>query len=85
MFDEHDLIYSPLNQTLHLEGHRLEIHIYRMPNTGWTLEVVDEKNNSTVWDGEFDTDQDAMDTALADITAEGIEAFIGRPPDQHLH
>ena len=40
MFDEHALIYSPLNQTLHLEGHRLEIHIYRMPNTGWTLEVV---------------------------------------------
>lgn len=56
-----------------------------MPNTGWTLEVVDELNNSTVWDGEFETDQTALDTALADIKAEGIKAFIGRPPDQHLH
>ena len=85
MFDENDLIESPLSQILHLEGHRLAIQIYRMPDTAWTLEVVDELNNSTVWDGEFDTDQEALDTALADIKAEGIEAFIGRPPDQHLH
>lgn len=84
MFDENDLIQSPLNQTLHIEGHRLEIHMYRMPDTSWTLEVVDELNNSTVWDGEFKTDQEALDTALADIKAEDIEAFIGRPPDQHL-
>lgn len=51
-----------------------------MPDTGWTLEVVDEHNNSTVWDGEFETDQAALETALADIQAEGIEAFLARPP-----
>lgn len=64
-------------------GRSLDIHIYRMPNTGWTLEVVDDQNTSTVWDGEFATDQEALDTALADINAEGIEAFIARPPDPH--
>ena len=85
MFDENDLIQSPLNQTYQDKGHKVEIYIYRMPETGWTVEVVDELNNSTVWDGEFDTDQEALDTALADIKAEGIEAFIGRSPDQHLH
>lgn len=85
MYDESDLIQSPLSQTYQDKGRKVEIHIYRLPDTGWTLEVVDEHNNSTVWDGEFDTDQEALDTALADIKAEGIEAFIARPPDQHLH
>lgn len=56
-----------------------------MPNTGWTLEVVDDQNNSTVWDGEFATDKEALDAALEDIKAEGTEAFIARPPNQHLH
>lgn len=79
MYDEHDLIDSPLNQTCEIDGHSLGIHIYRMPDTGWTLEVVDEHNNSTVWDGEFETDQAALETALADIQAEGIEAFLARP------
>ncbi len=79
MNDEHDLIDSPLNQTYTADGHSVEIQIYRMLNTGWTLEVVDDQNNSTVWDGEFATDKEALDAALEDIKAEGIEAFIARP------
>jgi hypothetical protein len=47
--------------------------------------VVDDLNKSTVWDGEFATDQEALDTAMAEINAEGIEAFIARPPDQPTH
>ena len=85
MYDEHDLIDSPLNQTFAANGRSVEIHIYRMPNTGWTLEVVDDLNNSTVWDGEFATDQEALDTAMAEIHAEGIEAFIAGAPDQPTH
>ena len=85
MHDEHDLIDSPLSQTYTSKGHSVEIRIYRLPNTGWTLEVVDDRNNSTVWDGEFSTDQEALETALADIEEEGIEAFIDKPPNAHLH
>jgi hypothetical protein len=85
MYDEHDLIDSPLNQTYTADGRSVEIHIYRMPHTGWTLEVVDDLNKSTVWDGEFATDQEALDTAMAEINAEGIEAFIARPPEQPTH
>lgn len=85
MYDEHDLIDSPLNQTYAVNGRSVEIRIYRMPNTAWTLEVVDDQNNSTVWDEEFATDQEALDTAMADINAEGIEAFIAGPPDQPTH
>lgn len=80
MHDENDLIHSPLSQTYAADGCSVEIHIYRMPTTGWTLEVVDDQNNSTVWDGEFATDQEALDMALADINAEGIAAFIAGPP-----
>lgn len=80
MYDERDLIDSPLSQTCEVDGHSVDIQIYRLPDTGWTLEVVDEHNNSTVWEGEFETDQAALDTALADIKSEGIEVFIGRKP-----
>ena len=85
MYDEHDLIDSPLSQTFTANGLTVEIQIYRMPDSGWTLEVVDEHNNSTVWDGEFATDQEALDMALADIRAEGIESFNGRAPKEPLH
>lgn len=69
--DEHDLIDSPLTQTYTADGRSVEIYIYRMPNTGWTLEVVDDQNNSTVWDGEFATNKEALDVALEDIKRRG--------------
>jgi hypothetical protein len=64
---------------------RVEIKIYRLPNFNWTLEVVDEYNNSTVWDDEFEADQQALDAALEDMKAEGIEAFIGSAPGESMH
>lgn len=60
MSDEHDLIDSPLNRTLHGRWAFGRNPHLPQPNTGWTLEVVDDQNNSTVWDGEFATDQEAL-------------------------
>ena len=34
----------------------------------------------TVWDGEFNTDQEAFDLFLEEIKAEGIDAMIGPEP-----
>jgi len=48
MYDENDLIYSPLQRSYSEGGKTIEICIYRMPDTGWTAEVVDQYNNSTV-------------------------------------
>ena len=76
-YDEHDLIDSELNQTYTKNGKSVEIHIYRMPNTSWTLEVVDNNGNSTVFDGEFATDKDALSCVVEEIERDGIEAFIG--------
>lgn len=63
----------------------MEIHIYRMPDTGWSLEVVDEHNNSTVWEDLFQTDEEALAVALQELNAEGIGAFIARGPDEADH
>ena len=85
MYDESDLIYSPLQRTYSAEGRQVEIQIYRMPDTGWSLEIVDEHKNSTVWDELFDTDEAALSEALKDLGEEGIHAFVGAGPGENLH
>lgn len=82
MLDDVRLIYSPLQQRYTSQGRCVDIQIYRLEDTGWTLEVVDDLGNSTVWDGEFATDQEALDCALTDINAEGNEAFIDHPVEE---
>lgn len=80
-FDENDLINSSLNQRYTSEGKTVRIEIYRMPGTLWTLEVIDESGNSTVWDEEFETDAEALSLALTDLGRDGIDEFIGPPPN----
>jgi hypothetical protein len=77
MSNESQLIYSDLQTTYAIDGHRLEIHIYRLPESDWTLEVVDENNNSTVWEDSFATDEAALAEAIGEIKSEGVHAFIG--------
>lgn len=84
MQDENKLIYSALNQTCTWNSRSVVIRIYRLPNTGWTGEVIDENHNTTVWDGEFETDQEALNTVLSDIKMEGINAFIADASSQNL-
>jgi len=76
MYDEHGLIDSPLNRTYMTDGRSVEIHIYRTPHTGWTLELVDDLNNSTVWDGEFATDQEALDTTTPRSTQKALKPSL---------
>ncbi|AXE30580.1 hypothetical protein DK842_12105 [Chromobacterium phragmitis] len=85
MYDENDLIESPLQQKYTSEGKTVEVCIYRLPDTGWTLEIVDEYNNSTIFDGEFESDQEAFDLFLKEVEEEGIESMIGPKPGSSLH
>ena len=71
------LIYSDLQTTFAMDGHTLEIIIYRLPDSDWTLEVVDENNNSTVWEDTFATDEAALAEAIGEIKSEGVHAFMG--------
>lgn len=74
---EQDFEQSPLTQTISQNGHTVQVDIYRGDHGGWILEIVDEGNNSTLWEDEFESDQEALDEAKAAIEEEGIEAFIG--------
>ena len=71
-YDEKDLIDSALNQTYTKNGKSVEIHIYRMPNTSWMLEVVDSFGNSTVFEDEFVTDAEAFNYLIDEIERDGI-------------
>lgn len=74
--DDIELIHSPLERTHSADGHTLRIHIYRSPESHWTLEVEDELGTSTVWDESFDTDTAALQAALAALEIEGVHDFV---------
>jgi len=77
MSENVEYIQSPLCQKYTEGSLTVEIDIYRTEESGWILEIVDEGNNSTVWEDPFETDQDALDEALDALKQEGIEAFVG--------
>ncbi len=84
--DEIEIESSPLCRKLTRDGIEVDVLIYRMEGSddGWSLEVVDEENASTVWDELFDTDQAALDEVIRTIEEEGISAFL-HPPKEALH
>jgi hypothetical protein len=79
MPQEPELIYSDLQTTYTKDDQSVEILIYKLPDTDWTLEVVDSYGNSTVYEDSFATDEAALAEALQAIQEEGIRVFIGLP------
>ncbi len=80
MDEEFELIESPLSQRIIRDGISVEVFIYRgKGEKGWTLEVVDEDNGSTVWDGMFATEQDALAEVMKTIDVDGIRSFFSDP------
>lgn len=74
---EQDFEQSPLTQTYTQDDKTVQIDIYKSDERGWILEVVDQENNSTLWEDHFESDQAALQEALDALKEEGIEAFIG--------
>jgi hypothetical protein len=71
-----NITYSGLSREVQVDGSDLQIEIYRLEHRKyWTLEIIDEKGTSTVWDDSFGTDQEALDEAQKTILKEGIGAF----------
>src|SRR5690554_2662026 len=67
MTDDYDVKMSPLSQRFEQDGKVVNIEIYEDGEGGWPLEVVDEDNNSTMWEDSFDSDDEALAEALAAI------------------
>jgi len=76
MAEDVEIIHSPLEQNYSADGHSVRIQIYRCVDSQWSLEVVDERGTSTVWDDLFETDKEALEKAFMSIEAEGIGNFI---------
>jgi hypothetical protein len=72
-----DVKMSPLSQRYEEDCQVVNIEIYEDGEGGWLLEIVDEDNNSTMWEDSFDSDEEALAEALAAIKQEGINALIG--------
>ncbi len=60
------------------DGFTVRVEIYRLKegDGGWSLEVVDYKGNSIVWDERFATDKDAYAEFYRTLEAEGIRSFL---------
>jgi hypothetical protein len=56
--DDPKLIDSEHCGVVSRDGVTVELHIYRLEQSKWTLEVVDADGTSVVWQQEFDTDDD---------------------------
>lgn len=73
---EPPLICSEHCQTITIEERTVRLEIYGTGQNDWILEVVDEHGTSTVWDGLFDTDEDAYLEFNRTLEAEGIQSLL---------
>ena len=73
---EPKLITSPLSQFAEENGARVEIAIYCLEDSAWTLEIIASDGCSTVWEEPFDSDEAALAEALSAIKDEGIPSFF---------
>jgi hypothetical protein len=66
------IINSPLSGPYSEGGLTIDVQIYRLENTKWSLEVIDSAGTSTVWDDQYDTDEAAKAEFNRCIAEEGI-------------
>ena len=72
-----NLVISDKSQSVLVDNHRFEINIHKMEaDSAWTLEVVDYKGTSHVWDDQFASDADALSAALKVLADEGAAGFL---------
>ena len=76
--DDPEIEYSPLCEEVTREGLTVRVQIYRLKtgDSGWSLEVIDQENASTVWDDLFTTDHEALAEFYRTLEAEGVQSFL---------
>jgi hypothetical protein len=83
--DDPTIIMSPLSQRFTADGITVSVEIYRLETSeGWSLELVDEGGNSTVWEDVFPIDQAAWDVFKLGVQEYGLARLIQRddnPPN----
>jgi hypothetical protein len=72
-----NIVKSSLSRTVTRDEITVRVEIIRLEGeTGWSLEVVNAKNTSIVWDDLFATDEDAYAEFERAVTEEGMRTFL---------
>jgi hypothetical protein len=79
------IIDSPLSRIVEEDDVSVDVRIYRLEDTEWSLEIVAQNGISTVWDDLFPSDEAALAEALKAINEEGVGIFSIAGPDKVLH
>lgn len=85
MTNDPELEYSPLTQTITEHDRSIDVYIYREKGgSEWYLEVVDDQDNSSVWEDAFASDKQALNLVNKIIAQEGFTIFLGPGPDDDV-
>ncbi len=85
MTNDPELEYSPLTQTITEHDRSIDVYIYREKGgSEWYLEVVDDQDNSSVWEDAFASDKQALNLVTKIIAQEGFTIFLGPGPDDDV-
>ena len=78
------IITSPLSGPFTEGDVTVDVQIYRLEDTKWTLEVIDNQGTSIVWDDQFDTDDAARREFNRSVAEEGLTGIVtGSLPTRH--
>lgn len=78
------IITSPLSGPFTEGDTTVDVQIYRLEDTKWTLEVIDGEGTSTVLDDQFESAAAAKAEFLRSVAEEGLVGFIsGEPTSKH--
>jgi hypothetical protein len=71
------IIVSPFSCQFTKDGITVDVLIYTLENgDGWSLELVDEENNSTVWNELFTTDEAAWQEFETGVKEIGLATLL---------
>jgi len=78
MNEDPEIEYSDHCQEIQSGGNKFSIQIYRIEGTkDWSLEIVDQYGNSSVWEDLFASDSAAITEAKKSILEESSSTFVG--------
>ena len=73
------IVTSRLSRIVKQDGVTVEVSIIRLEHeTEWSLEVVNDKNTSIVWDDLFASDDEAYAEFERTVAEEGMQAFLDK-------
>lgn len=72
-----NIVISGLSGDFTKDGVTVEVHIIRLEDgKDWSLEVVNSSGTSTVWDDQFESDEQAYAEFQRTVAEEGMKAFL---------